>query len=123
MGVTGLRGASLLLALFVSLASATVRAEGRRLEPSPRALAATAGDEPPPYVDPATLRQPPPTKVVTTPEREAPLYKKWWFWALTAAVVGGTAAFGAATYKPLGHSAQACPLNTLVCFGDGRPSL
>jgi len=113
----------LLLALFVLSASATVRAEGNRLTPSPRTLAAAAGDEPPPYVDPATLRQPPPKPVSTTQPAAGPVYKKWWFWALTAAVVGGTAAFGALTYKSEPRTAQACPLSTVVCFGDGRPPL
>jgi hypothetical protein len=96
-----------------------VQVSDRLLRPSPRALAAATQDEPPPHAEPATLRRPEPKPEVVVDE--APVYKKWWFWALTAAVVGGTVAFGAATFEASRPRARACPPSTLVCFGDGRP--
>src|SRR5215210_3559964 len=86
------------------------------LHPSARALA--AADEPPPSRDEA-----PAVKQATTtdiPEEPKPLYKTWWFWALTAAVVGGTIIFGVATFKPAENLPRACPLGAVACFGDGR---
>jgi hypothetical protein len=97
--------------------SAAASADSRILHPSTRALAA-ADDEPPPHLDPRTVK-PKPVKAV--PEEEKPVYKKWWFWALTAAVVGGTVIFGVSTFKPAQHLPTACPPMDVACFGDGRP--
>jgi hypothetical protein len=52
---------------------------------------------------------------------EAPAYKKWWFWALSAVVVGGTIALGAWAAEPSTQPARGCDLGVLACFGDGRP--
>jgi hypothetical protein len=51
---------------------------------------------------------------------ESPYYKKWWFWALTAAVVGGTLALGAWAVEPTTPPARACSAGVIGCFGDGR---
>lgn len=91
-------------------------AENHRLAPSERALAA-ADDEPPPR-DTRIVRRS--TTATVAVADEAPVYKKWWFWALTAVVVGGTIAFGVATNEPPQHLPHACPPGTATCFGDGR---
>lgn len=52
---------------------------------------------------------------------ETPAYKKWWFWALTAVVVGGTVALGKWAAKPTTQPAHSCAPGTVACFGDGRP--
>jgi hypothetical protein len=102
---------------LVLVTSAPVLAHADLLKPSPRALAAADGDEPPPHVDPAKLRKPEPKKVELD---DSPVYKKWWFWVVTAAVVGGTIAYGALTFTPAEARPHACPPSTRVCFGDGR---
>lgn len=51
---------------------------------------------------------------------EVPVYKKWWFWALTAAVIGGTVALGVWAADPSDTPARPCSAGTRVCFGDGR---
>ena len=51
---------------------------------------------------------------------DTPYYRKWWFWALSAAVVGGTVALGVWAVDPGTKPANACPAGVLVCFGDGR---
>jgi hypothetical protein len=82
-----------------------------------RALAAADDDEPPPHQDPRAIKK---QVKPTTPAEETPVFKKWWFWALTAAVVGTVAIVGASTFKPATHAAQACVPGTVTCFGDGR---
>jgi hypothetical protein len=54
------------------------------------------------------------------PEPASPYYKRWWFWVLTAAVVGGTVALGAWAVEPSPQPARACSLGVIGCFGDGR---
>jgi hypothetical protein len=54
---------------------------------------------------------------------EAPYYKKWWFWALTAAVVGGTVALGIWAVEPSAVPARACNPGVIGCFGDGRSGI
>ena len=51
---------------------------------------------------------------------ERPYYKKWWFWALTAAVVGGTVALGVWAVEPTTKPAQSCEATAIACFGAGR---
>ena len=54
-------------------------------------------------------------------EADAPYYKKWWFWALTAAVVGGTVALGAWAVEPERPLRPAPAASGVIgCFGDGR---
>jgi hypothetical protein len=103
-----------LLALAIS---APLLANESVLKPSPRALAAADGDEPPPHADPAVKKAPP--KPVAMAD-DVPVYKKWWFWVVTAAVVGGTVAFGALTFDAVQPRPTACPTTSRVCFGDGR---
>ena len=116
MGPTWIRRTAFLLVLSMSVPA--LAGDGV-LKPSPRALAAADGDEPPAHVDPATVLKPAPKPVAA--EDDTPVYKKWWFWALTAAVVGGTAAFGALTFTAAEARPRACPPSTRTCFGDGRP--
>src|SRR4051794_36708576 len=81
-----------LLGALVALGSTTALARPNLLQPSARALA--QGDDPP-------VRRAAPVVKEEAPRRgdaDQPLYKKWWFWALTAAVVGGTVALGVATF-------------------------
>lgn len=54
------------------------------------------------------------------PEDEAPVYKRWWFWALTGAVVVGTVGLVAWASQTTESPARPCAAGTLVCFGDGR---
>jgi hypothetical protein len=120
MGLRVMRGTAFVLALAISapvLAQGGGGRTGDLLRPSPRALA--AADEPPPHVDPLAPKRPVPAQVVVQLD-DAPVYKKWWFWVMTAAVIGGTVAFGALTFKPAEPHPRACPITTLVCFGDGR---
>ena len=105
--------------MLVVATSAPLLANERLLEPSPRALAAADSDEPPPHVDPSAVRKAPPKPVMAADD--VPVYKKWWFWAVTAAVVGGTVALGALTFTPMEPRPRACPATSAVCFGDGRP--
>jgi hypothetical protein len=93
-------------------------APGPLFQPSARALAAADEEDPPPRDDPRLLQKKPDKEVV--PQEETPIYKTWWFWALTAAVVGGTVVFGVSTFKPAEHFPHACPSNAVACFGDGR---
>jgi hypothetical protein len=109
---------AVLLVAVMTWTAATARADGRVFHPSQRALAAAGDDEPPPHLDPKAVK-PKPVKAV--PEDEAPVYKKWWFWAVTAAVVGGTVIFGVSTFKPAQHLPRACSPTAVVCFGDGHP--
>jgi hypothetical protein len=110
---------AVLLAAVMAWTAATARADSRLFHPSARALAAAGDDEPPPHEDPLKVKPKPVKKA--EPEEEAPVYKKWWFWALTAAVVGGTVIFGVSTFKPAQHLPAACPPMAVACFGDGRP--
>jgi hypothetical protein len=55
-------------------------------------------------------------------QADAPYYKKWWFWALTGAIVGGTVALGFWAIEPSPVPARACSLGVIGCFGDGRSS-
>jgi hypothetical protein len=115
-----MRVLSTILSLALLAATAPAWARDGVLTPSPRTLAAAAGpDEPPPYVDPAALNKPPPRPVAVVPD-ENPVYKKWWFWVAAAVVVGGTAAFGALTFKAVDSPPRACPATARACFGDGR---
>jgi hypothetical protein len=114
MSVTSMRGIAFLVAFAFSIPAL---ANDSLLRPSPRALA--AADEPPPHVDRPTVARPAARPAVALDD--SPVYKKWWFWALTAAVVGGTIAFGALTFTPAEPRPRACPATTLACFGDGRP--
>jgi hypothetical protein len=106
---------ALLIGLMLWTGTTAARADSRLLHPSTRALAAADDDEPPLH------RQRDAKPVIKkAPAEETPVYKKWWFWALTAAVVGGTVIFGVSTFKPAAHLPNACAAGTQACFGDGR---
>jgi hypothetical protein len=110
--------AVLLAAMMAWLgATAAARADSPLFHPSPRALAAAGDDDPPPRNASRAVKEP---AADAAPKEETPIYKKWWFWALTAAVVGGTVAFGVAKFKPAVHLPHACPPAAVACFGDGR---
>jgi hypothetical protein len=111
---------AVLLAAAMAWTASTARADNRLFHPSPRALAAAGEEEPPPHEDDPLKVKPQPVKP-TVPAEEAAIYKKWWFWALTAAVVGGIVIVGVTTFKPAQHTAMACPSGTVACFGDGHP--
>jgi len=110
---------AVLLAALMAWTAASARADSRVLHPSQRALAAAGDDEPPSHEENPLKAKPQPVKAV--PAEEAPVYKKWWFWALTGAVVTGIVVFGVSTFKPTQHSPLACPNGVVACFGDGRP--
>ena len=104
--------------LLLVTTSAPIWAHEDLLRPSPRALAAADKDEPPPHADQAPLQRQPVKPVAT--DDDSPVYRKWWFWAVAAAVVGGTIAFGALTFTPADARPRACPTTSRLCFGDGR---
>jgi hypothetical protein len=113
------RVAAVLLLSLTFLSGRALAADSPLLHPSVRALAAADDDEPPPHQDPRAANK---KEVKTTaPADEAPVYKRWWFWALTAAVVGGVAIVGISTFKPAPHVPMACQPGSITCFGDGRP--
>lgn len=78
-----------------------------------------AAPVPPPGVQVAAPRSGA-AQAVPPVEDEVPAYKRWWFWALTAAVVGGTIALGALAIDPSTPQARGCTADALACFGDGR---
>lgn len=112
------RVAAVLLLSLTFLSARAVAADSPLLHPSVRALAAADDDEPPPHEDPRAAKK---KAKPTAPVEETPVFKKWWFWALTAAVVGGVAIVGISTFKPAPHVPMACQPGTITCFGDGRP--
>lgn len=59
-------------------------------------------------------------KPVRMDEEESSVFKTWWFWALTAAVIGGTVALGVWAAQPEEQPAGLCSPNVIACFGDGR---
>ena len=62
-----------------------------------------------------------PTKeLAPAAEVEAPIYKKWWFWVVAAAVVGGIVAVGVVVSQPAGASIHPCPTDVVGCYGEGR---
>lgn len=74
--------------------------------------------EPPAAIDEAqTLSKQPPQPV---DEEEESVFKTWWFWALTAGVVGGTVALGVWAAQPEDQPAGLCSPGVIACFGDGR---
>src|SRR3954454_11929787 len=97
---------AVVLAALMAGTAATARADNRLMHPSQRALAAAGDDEPPSHQDRRPAKVQPVTPV---PQEESPIYKKWWFWALTGAVVGGIVICGVATFKPTPHAPMACP--------------
>src|SRR4051794_341527 len=109
-------GAAIVTMAMMAALAPQALADNRRFAPSQRALAA-ADDEPPPRGAPTVKRV---TATPVTAVDEKPVYTKWWFWALTAAVVGGTIALGVATNEAPQHLPHACPAGTASCFGDGR---
>lgn len=121
----------LLLAVAALLAStgparAETRELRRALEPAAVARqvaqAAPNGVTPPPadpMLTPAPRGQTSRAGEVTVAD-ETPAYKKWWFWALTAAVVGGTVALGTWAVDAGSDPAKGCAAGTVLCFGDGR---
>jgi hypothetical protein len=112
------RVAALVVGISFLCAGTIARADSPLLHPSTRALAAADDEDPPPREDRRAVKKQPEKAVEA--EDEAPVYKKWWFWALTAAVVGGTVIFGVATFKPADHPPKACMPGTVACFGDRR---
>jgi hypothetical protein len=105
------------LGVLISFSTLPVLAAPKLLQPSARALAQGDSDDPP-------LRRRETPVVKQEPQKveldEAPIYKKWWFWALTAAVVGGVVTVGVLSNKPTETFPHACPPSTVLCFGDGR---
>jgi hypothetical protein len=103
--------------ISVSALPVSARPLSNLLQPSTRALAQGDSEDPP-------LRRRETPVVKQEPQKveldEAPIYKKWWFWALTAVVVGGVVAVGVLSNKPTETFPHACPSSSVLCFGDGR---
>ena len=135
-----------LLVALLAAGSLAPAAQARELHPSPAdrsgdpdlvraaatvALAQTqpATDEPPPTRSEKLAQQQREADARTQAENqkkegvEKPYYKKWWFWALTAAVVGGTVALGVWAVEPSQVPARACSPGVIGCFGDGRSGI
>jgi uncharacterized membrane protein len=129
------------LAGAVSLAAFAPRAQARELGPPPPWMlsalqAAPAADAPEPRRASSEADDPPRTPPIprSDPRAEAeaaekqrkaelaaqPAYKRWWFWALTAVVVGGTAALGVWLVDSSDNPARKCSEGVVACFGDGR---
>ena len=53
-------------------------------------------------------------------EEEGSVFKTWWFWALTAGIVGSTVALGVWAAQPGETPARICQPGSIACFGDGR---
>ena len=53
-------------------------------------------------------------------EDDGSVFKTWWFWALSAVVVGGTVALGVWAAQPDDKAAGLCSPTAIACFGDGR---
>lgn len=51
---------------------------------------------------------------------DTPFYKTWWFWTVTAVVVGGAVAIGVVASRPREATIHGCPADVIGCFGDGR---
>jgi hypothetical protein len=111
------RTAALLVALiFATAAGRAAEANSPLLSPSWSALAA-ADEDPPLRPDHRPVKNPDEDRPVV-PAEEVPVYKTWWFWALTAAVVGGVVIFGVTTFEAASHPPKACTPGTVACFGD-----
>jgi hypothetical protein len=87
--------------------------------------AAPGPDNPPPTISEVRAQKERDEAARLQAEKEksqpaSPYYKKWWFWALTAVVVGGTVALGAWAVEPSPQPARACSVGVIGCFGDGR---
>jgi hypothetical protein len=106
-----------LIGVLISFSTLPVFARPNLLQPSPRALAQGDSEDPP-------LKRRETPVVKQEPEKveldQPPLYKKWWFWALTAAVVGGVVTVGVLSNQPAKSYPHACPVGSVLCFGDGR---
>jgi hypothetical protein len=53
-------------------------------------------------------------------EDEGSVFRTWWFWALTAGIVGSTVALGVWAGQPGDTPARICQPDSIACFGDGR---
>ncbi len=113
-----MKRAWILAVLFALPATQTARADESLRLRLLRPLLLAPADEPPPRERLAVVR--PVAAVQPKKDDDAPIYKQWWFWALTAAVVGGTVALGVAVIEPQGSRPRPCAPGLLTCFGDGR---
>ena len=72
----------------------------------------------PPVAGARELTDPPPQP---PPADDIPVYKNFWFWVLTAAMVGGVITAGVVLDKPMPSKPHPCPMPMVtICFGDGR---
>ena len=78
--------------------------------------AALSGEPAAPEAAEAEVKKP----AVMVNDEESSAFKTWWFWALAAAVVGGTVALGVWAAQPEDQPAGLCSPNVIACFGDGR---
>lgn len=74
-----------------------------------------------PTAEPEADQSPAVKKQVAMDEEEPSVFKTWWFWTLTAAIVGGTVGLGIWAAQPEDSPARTCSPGTIACFGDGRP--
>src|SRR5688500_8545211 len=111
-------------------ARADQRALHTALDPATVARLAQVAPPPPDGVTPAPAPAPAQENPLLTPPAaetvkkdgeagvpdETPAYKRWWFWALTAAVVGGTVALGAWAVDSGSNPPKGCAATSAVCF-------
>jgi hypothetical protein len=108
-----------------AVALAQAQAPASPAPPAPGAAPAPGPDNPPPTISEVRAQKEREEAArlqaeKQKPQPDSPYYKKWWFWVLTAAVVGGTVALGAWAVEPSPQPARACSLGVIGCFGDGR---
>jgi hypothetical protein len=108
-------------ALLVAAAFGVVARPAAAADPLP-SLSTLLAVEDPAASDAPDLARPAGTAqtAAVAPEDESPVYTKWWFWAITGAVVVGTVGLVVWASQPTDTPAKPCSAGTLVCFGEGR---
>ncbi len=129
MPAIAMRRKSLTFLLGLVIATGTVAPTARARDLVRAAAQVALADDPPPTLSEKRAREQREAEARVQADskkpgsEEAPYYKKWWFWALTAVVVGGTVALGVWAVQPSTVPARACSPGVIGCFGDGRSGI